>query len=170
MSNLAELFDAHHRSLFRYLVRLCGDADVAEDATQEAFMRVLERPPVRNVERAWLFKVATNAALEHLRTRTRRKRILAGIGERAPMGDPPPDPHEHLEANERHQLVVDALARLSPKERMAVLMREEGFSHHEIAEAVGTTTGSVGTLLARALTRLAAALPHPDAPRASELR
>ena len=48
-----------------------------------------------------------------------------------------------------------ALARLKDKERIAVLMREEGFSHREIADAVGTTTGSVGTLLARTLERLA---------------
>jgi DNA-directed RNA polymerase specialized sigma24 family protein len=38
-------------------------------------------------------------------------------------------------------------------------MREEGFTHREIAEAVGTTTGSVGTLIARALDRLAERLP-----------
>ena len=44
---------------------------------------------------------------------------------------------------------------LSDKERVAVLMREQGFAHREIADAVGATTGSVGTLLARALERLA---------------
>ena len=48
-----------------------------------------------------------------------------------------------------------ALAGLSGKERMALLMREEGFAQREIAEAVGTTTGSVGTLIARALDKLA---------------
>jgi DNA-directed RNA polymerase specialized sigma24 family protein len=61
--------------------------------------------------------------------------------------------------------VVAALSALSPKERSAVLMREEGFAHREIAEALGTTTGSVGTLLARALDRLGKALlssTHPE--------
>ncbi len=71
------------------------------------------------------------------------------------MADAPRDPHAGVEADERRRIVMAALARLNDKERVAVLMREEGFSHREIAEAVGTTTGSVGSLLARALQRLA---------------
>ena len=71
------------------------------------------------------------------------------------MADSPRDPQATLEADERRRAVTAALARLSDKERVAILMREEGFAHREIAEAVGTTTGSVGTLLARALERLA---------------
>jgi DNA-directed RNA polymerase specialized sigma24 family protein len=51
-----------------------------------------------------------------------------------------------------------ALDRLSWKERTVLLMREEGFAHHEIAGAVGTTTGSVGTMLARALKKLSVEL------------
>ena len=49
----------------------------------------------------------------------------------------------------------EALAKLSEKERTTLLMREEGFSHQEIAAAVGTTTKSVGTLIARSLDKLA---------------
>jgi RNA polymerase sigma factor (sigma-70 family) len=60
-----------------------------------------------------------------------------------------------VEADEQRRVVTEALALLSDKERTALLMREEGFSHREIAQAVGTTTGSVGTLVARALARLA---------------
>jgi RNA polymerase sigma factor (sigma-70 family) len=106
------------------------------------------------MERAWLFKVATNVALEGARSRARRSRLLSLAPERAPIADPPRDPHATVEANERRRLVSDMLALLSAKERTALLMREEGFSHREIAEAVGTTTGSVGTLIARALDRL----------------
>jgi RNA polymerase sigma factor (sigma-70 family) len=159
MRDVAQLFDEHHQSLYRYLVRLCGDADVAADAAQEAFLRLVERPPpVGGAERAWLFKVATNAVLEGARTRVRRIRLLAGAPARTPAGDPPRDPHELVEADERRRRVSEALAALSEKERTALLMREEGFSHREIAEAVGTTTGSVGTLVARALNRLAGSL------------
>jgi RNA polymerase sigma-70 factor (ECF subfamily) len=92
--------------------------------------------------------------LEGNRTSARRVRLLGGRVERT-MGDPPNDPNAELEADERRRVVTAALAKLSDKERIAVLMREEGFSHREIAAAVGTTTGSVGTLLARALERLA---------------
>ena len=44
---------------------------------------------------------------------------------------------------------------LEPRDRTVLLMREEGFTHHEIADAVGTTTKSVGTMIARALAKLA---------------
>jgi RNA polymerase sigma factor (sigma-70 family) len=158
-NDLRRLFVDQHRSLFRYLVRLCGDADLAEDGAQEAFVRLFDRPPSRGIERAWLFKVATNVVLEHLRTQARRKRIAIGAASRLPIGDPAPDPHERLESIERHQSASEALGVLSPKERAAVLMREEGFSHREIAVAVGTTTGAIGTLIARSLIKIAEALP-----------
>lgn len=150
----AELFENHHEALYRYLVRLAGDADLAADAAQEAFVRMLRRGPAGAGERAWLFKVGTNYVLESRRTASRRGRLLDGRLERT-MGDSPRDPHAALEADERRRVVRALLAQLSDKERVAILMREEGFSHREIADAVGTTTGSVGTLLARALERLA---------------
>jgi RNA polymerase sigma factor (sigma-70 family) len=159
MLDVAQLFDDHHQSLYRFLVRFSGDPDLAADAVQEAFLRLVERPPPRvGGERAWLFAVATNIVVESARTRSRRDRLLDETGARVPVGEPPPDPHELVEANERRRLVTDALAVLSNKERTALLMREEGFSHREIAEAVGTTTGSVGTLVARALDKLAGLL------------
>ena len=154
MDRASELFESHHEALYRYLVRLSGDPDIAADAAQEAFVRLVERPPLGTAERAWLFRVGTNYVLESRRTSARRGRLLDGRGERT-MADPPRDPHASVEAEERRRVVMAALARLSDKERVAILMREEGFAHREIAEAVGTTTGSVGTLLARALERLA---------------
>lgn len=154
MDRASELFENHHDALYRYLVRLSGDPDIAADAAQEAFVRLLVRAPTGSTERAWLFKVGTNYVLEGRRTAARRGRLLGGHGERT-MADAPRDPHASVEADERRRIVMAALSRLSDKERVAILMREEGFSHREIAEAVGTTTGSVGTLLARTLERLA---------------
>jgi RNA polymerase sigma factor (sigma-70 family) len=153
------LFDAHHQALYRYLVRFCGDADLAADAAQEAFARLVERPPRDGNVRAWLWRVGTNAAMEQTRTGARRRRLLAHAPMLQPIGDPPRDAHELAEGADARARVAAALAALAPKERTAVLMREEGFSHREIASAVGTTTGSVGTLLARALERLALLLP-----------
>lgn len=152
------LFREHHPALLRYLVRLTGDPDSAADAAQEAFARLIERPPPQ-VERAWLYKVATNAALERARSDGRRLRLLQAAPDRAPVGDRPPGPDVMLEAAQRCHRVQEALASLNPKEKTVLLMREEGFSHREIAEAAGTTTGSVGTMIARALEKLAAKLP-----------
>jgi RNA polymerase sigma-70 factor (ECF subfamily) len=155
----AKLFEEHHEALFRYLVRLTGDSDVAHDAAQEAFVRLVTKPPRDEHPRAWLFTVATNLVRGWAGERNRRQTLLQRAGNRVPTGDAPLDPEQIAEANESQAAVRRALATLTEKERTVLLMREEGFAHREIAEAVGTTTGSVGTMIARALDKLAAALP-----------
>jgi RNA polymerase sigma-70 factor (ECF subfamily) len=157
--DVARLFAEHHAALFRYLSRMTGDPDLAADAAQEAFVRLVEKPPGPGETRGWLFRVGMNAARESERTRVRRLRLLDEKPARAPMGDAPPGPDEALEREERRGTVRRALAGLPERDRRILLMREEGFSHREIAEAVGTTTGSVGTMIARALDKLAAELP-----------
>lgn len=152
----ASLFRDHHRDLCRYLLRFTGDADLAADAAQEAFVRVLERPPhTADRAKSWLYTVATNVARETARTRTRRRRILQGAPDRAPVGDPPPAPDATLEADQRRAVVQRALLTLSDRERTAVLMREQGFAQREIADALGTTTATVGSLIVRTLQKLA---------------
>jgi RNA polymerase sigma factor (sigma-70 family) len=155
----ARLFEEHHGSLFRYLVRLTGDADLAHDAAQEAFTRLLQKPPRAEQPRAWLFTVATNVVRAWANSKKRRGELLLHAGARVPVADALPVPDEFAESNERRTAVQRALAELNEKERTVLLMREEGFAHREIAEAVGTTTASVGTMIARALDKLAAALP-----------
>jgi len=162
IDHVSNVFETHYQSLYRYLIRFSGDADLAADAAQETFIRLMAQPPNAQIERGWRFKVATNHVLESWRTTARRRRLLRGRIERT-MADPPPDPAEFADAELQRRRVSAALKRLKDKERIAVLMREEGFSHREIADAVGTTTGSIGTLLARALARLAREL-QPEEP------
>lgn len=153
------MFAAHRAALYRYVSRFTGDADLAEDVVQETFIRLAEHPPADwTGVRAWLFTVATNLARDALKTGTRRRRLLMDNGGLLRTANPAPDPAEALEQQETRARVRRALATLSEKERMLLLMREEGFKHREIAEAVGTTTGSVGTLVARALVKLAGRL------------
>ncbi|CAA9298905.1 MAG: hypothetical protein AVDCRST_MAG68-248 [uncultured Gemmatimonadetes bacterium] len=154
----ARLFAEHHPSLFRYLHRLTGDTDAAEDAAQEAFVRLVERPPAPGETRAWLFRVGINAARLAARTRDRRRRILEATPGRAPLADPPEAPDETAERGAERVRVRRALAGLPEKDRTILLMRMEGFSHREIAEVVGTTVPSVGTMIVRALRKLAAQL------------
>jgi RNA polymerase sigma-70 factor (ECF subfamily) len=151
----AQLFRENHQALCRYLVRYTDDAEIAADAAQEAFVRLLDRTPHMANPRAWLFTVATNLVHDMTRTRSRRRLILLRSAARTPHADPPPAPDETVQGEERRSRIREALASLSEKERMALLMREEGFTQREIAEAVGTTTGSVGTLIARAFGKLA---------------
>jgi RNA polymerase sigma-70 factor, ECF subfamily len=156
--NPTKLFLEHYDGLFRYLVRLTGDPDLAADAAQEAFVRLVERPPQDRHVRAWLYAVATNVVRDTARSRSRWLVLLKASPDRAPVADAGPLPDEAAEGAERRRVVREALDRMSWKERTVLLMREEGFAHHEIADAVGTTTGSVGTMIARALRKLSTEL------------
>ncbi len=153
---LETLFDRVYPSLFRYCHRLTGDPDAADDAAQEAFVRLFER----DVEgepaqlRVWLFKVATHLIRDRVRVAKNRQRLLE-INPVRPAGEPPPD--RRAERAETVAAVRQALDELAERDRMLLLMREEGFSYREMAEAAEVAPGSVGTLLARAQQRLAEA-------------
>jgi RNA polymerase sigma-70 factor (ECF subfamily) len=125
---------------------------VAADIAQESFVRLLGNPLPEEKVRGWLFTVATNLVRDRARSRSRRLRLLQG-GDLEPTK--PDRPDEQVERDERIEAVRWALDRLAPRDRKLLMLREEGFRYHEIAEIVGVAPGSVGTLLARALDRFA---------------
>lgn len=145
------LYEKIYPALFRYIDRLVGDPDVAEDVVQEALVRLLGRPELDGEDaRLWTFTVAMNLVRDRGRAVTRRRRLLESVpvdGPRRPL------PDEELERSERIQAVRDALAMLPERDRRMLLMREEGFRYTEIATAVDVAPSSVGTLIARALKR-----------------
>jgi RNA polymerase sigma-70 factor (ECF subfamily) len=151
--NFEALFDAVYPSLFRYCNRLTGDPDQADDLAQEAFFRLLDRGAEGTEAglRSWLFMVATNLVRDRSRTRETRRRILSAF----PPPENEPGPEQDLARSEEIQRVRRALEVLSQRDREMLLLRQEGFSYREIAEVAGVSPRSVGTILARALQRLA---------------
>jgi RNA polymerase sigma-70 factor (ECF subfamily) len=147
---IAQLYHQYHESLVRMLYRRTGDRDRAEDLAQETFARALEAPP--HNPRPWLFAVALNLVREDGRRAVRQGRRLQLL--RAELDRPGATPHEELEATERRVAVQAALARLTDRDREALLLKAEGFSYDEIAVALGLARGAVGTTLARARRRL----------------
>lgn len=153
------MFARHHGELYRYAARFTGEPDLAEDVVQESFVRLTERPVTGLGQvRAWLFTVATRLAIDAGRARSRHAALLARAPADAVLPSTGPDPATAAERADLADRVRAALATLSERDRAVLLMREEGFRHREIADAVGTTTKSVGTLIARALDRLALGL------------
>lgn len=149
------LFREHQTALYRYLVRLSdGDEATAKDAVQHAFLTLLERPPENENVRAWLYTVGTNAVRKWKGGSRRRSDLLTENEDRVPSPGQEIPPDRMAEVREEAQRVREALSSLSERERSILLLRAEGFRHREIAEAVGTTTGSVGTMAARALKKL----------------
>jgi RNA polymerase sigma-70 factor (ECF subfamily) len=145
-----DLFQRLYPSLFRYLHRLTGDADVAEDIAQEAFVRLLKQPLPESEVRPWLFTVAMNLVRDRARRTERRHRLLTTAPPLVTAGVLPDDA---VERNERIEAVRLALDQLPDRDRQLLLMREEGFKYEEIAAVIGVAPASVGTLIARALRR-----------------
>ncbi|MGD2071104.1 MAG: RNA polymerase sigma factor, partial [Gemmatimonadota bacterium] len=149
------IFRAHGDALYRYLVRQTGDEHLAQDAVQETFLRLQERPPDRlDGVRRWLFRTGMNVIRDTHRVDSNRLRILEAHPHRVPRPTQPPGPEASTERREDLRRLRDALDELREKERTALLLRESGFKHREIAEELGTTTATIGTLIARSLEKL----------------
>jgi RNA polymerase sigma-70 factor, ECF subfamily len=147
-----ESFQEIYPSLFRYLHRLTGDPDSADDIAQEAFLKLLAHGGEPDDARVWLFTVATNLVRDDARKSKRRERLLSAV---PPEVQRRPLPDEDVERSEQVAQVRQVLEQLPPRDRQLLLMREEGFKYDEIAQAVGVAPGSVGTLVSRALKRFA---------------
>lgn len=149
--NYDRLFERLYPALFRYLRRLTGDADAAEDAAQEAFVRLTDQSLPEDEVRPWLFTVATNLVRDGARKADRHRRLQIHV----PTGHAPDPPDVSAIRKERIAMVRLVLGELSERDQTMLLMREEGFKYGEIATAVEVAPGSVGTLLARAARRFA---------------
>lgn len=147
------VFARLYPSLFRYLQRLTGDDDVAEDIAQESFVRLLKQPLPEAEIRPWLFTVAMNLVRDRARKNDRRQRLLTTAPE---LVRRPTLPDENVERAERINAVRQVLSRLPERDRQLLLMREEGFKYDEIARVIGVAPASVGTLIARALKKFVA--------------
>ena len=143
------LFDQEFPSLFRYLQRLTGDRDLADDLAQEVFVRLYQRASFPDDTRGWMGAVAHNLLRDQKRTAKRRLHLMVASPEAVTPGRPA-NADENLLANERRQAVRGALDKLSERDRRMLLLRHEGYSYREIAHALGVNETSVGTLLLRA--------------------
>lgn len=153
MDDAERLFRTYHDTLVRYLTRRLGDRDWAEEVAQETFVRALRQASLRN-ERAWLFTVANNLVRDEARRDARRRKhlVLLRAEERArQLEEPEPT---SLERVQEAALARRAVNELAERDRLALLMREEGLDYPEIAAALGLSVGSIGTTLSRARKRL----------------
>lgn len=161
MSSPEETFRQHREALVRYVYQLTADAAAAEDVVQETYMRLLETEPEDENLRAWLFTVATNLVRNRARVASRRRELEAG----EPDPEPAPSADERAAEKRRLESVWAAIDQLPARDRALLLLRVEGLTYEEIAEAVGVARGSVGPLTGRALQRLREELGDHDVDR-----
>ena len=155
MVDVDRLFRTYNGQLVRYLTRRLGDSDLAEEVAQETFVRAMRQDSLAN-ERAWLFAVATNLLRDAARRQERDRKRLTLLAAESRASSEDADAEAELSVERLRQSVAArrALGMLADRDRSALLMKEEGLSYPEIAEALDLSPGSVGTTLARARRRL----------------
>jgi len=166
-SEFLDLYRLHARPLWAYLYRLTGNSADADDLLQEAYCRMLAAPLATREDRelrAYLFRVATNAATDlwrrggHSRRRMETPAGAAGRDEDAAAVEPSVAA-DHGDGAALKRDMARTFRDLKPRERMLLwLAHVEGSEHREIAAALGLKAASVPVLLFRARRKLAALL------------
>jgi RNA polymerase sigma-70 factor (ECF subfamily) len=134
---------AYEVPVFNYVMRLVGDRALAEDLTQEVFIRVFQGLPkfsLRSKFTTWLFQVTKNRVLDELRASERRPRALVAIDDAPPLEvvDAPVEQVETIAA------LWTAVDQLNVDLKMALLLRDVvGLSYNEIADSLDTTLATV---------------------------
>jgi len=152
------LYDAHVDRVFRLAYRLAGDSDLAQDFTQETFIRAFDRLSQYRGDASlatWLHTIATSVSLNGMRsvTRVRNRSMPIDDVPELPAAQRNVSPHD---LRERLHASIDAL---SVKLRPVFVMHDvEGYTHEEIANTLGIPVGTSKARLFDARAKLRAAL------------
>jgi len=148
-TTFGELLEQHEREIFAYALRLTGDRDDADDVYQDTFLAAFRAwpPPRRGTERAWLYKIATNKAIDRSR---RTKRFLR-------LGDLP------LAAPERDGVsladLATAVKALPTGQRAAFVLRKvQGLSYAEVSVALECSEDAARSRVAEAMKKVKEAM------------
>ncbi|HET9440130.1 MAG TPA: sigma-70 family RNA polymerase sigma factor [Longimicrobiales bacterium] len=169
-----ELIGRYQRPVFSLIYRLVRDREKAEDLAQETFIKVLnaiDRYDPSYKFSSWIFKIAHNTSLDHLRKKEPETLSLDG----SPHAETPSEveasqisaisteenPEDYAASRELGHTLEQAIGRLRPEYRTAiVLCHVEGRPYEEIAEAMGVPLGTVKTYIHRARNELKKELEH----------
>lgn len=167
-----ELIRRYERPVFSLIYRMVRDRELAEDLAQETFVKVLNaidsyRPEYKFS--SWIFKIANNASIDHLRRRSLDTLSLDGSphAESAEaieattlqIADAAEDPLDEVANRELGVLIEQAIGQLRPEYRSCILLRHvEGRPYEEIAEILELPLGTVKTYIHRARNELRIAL------------
>jgi RNA polymerase sigma-70 factor, ECF subfamily len=154
------LVERHSRKLFLLAIRLTGNRDDAEDIVQETFLRAyrnLNQFDERAVFTSWLYRIATNYALDLLRARKAKGADEPEAAGWLPSGDPGPD--RVAFSGQLQERIAAALDQLTPNERAAFTLRHfEGHTTEEIGDALKIGANAAKQVVFRAVQKMRRAL------------
>ena len=146
-----EAFTLHHRAVYRAAYALVRDTGLAEDVTQEVFLKLYQNMDTLHGDehvKPWLLRVAANTALNTLRGRNRATaRDEEFIKEYVVEGGT--GPHTDFERRVEIEEARRALEQIKEPMRSCLLLKQQGLSYREIAQSLSLHEGNVGSLIAR---------------------
>lgn len=148
---MGRLYEAHARRVYTVVRRLAGDDHLAEDLSQEAWVRAFEKLHLFRGEASfgtWMYRLATNVALNRLRRQARRSEVEAG----AELAAPARPPDDGILTRRALGLALD---RLPPGYRQVLVLHDvEGWTHEEIAQELEVSMGTSKSQLHKARARM----------------
>jgi RNA polymerase sigma-70 factor (ECF subfamily) len=148
-----QIYEAERRHIYSYLLCFGVPAQRAQELAQDSFLKLyikmIRGESIEN-PRAWLYRVAHNAALRF----HRREPPFDALDDAAEPSETLPDPERALIAEQRRSALRQAIRDLSPRQRNCLELRARGLRHREIAEVIGISTSAASEFLRRAVVRL----------------
>jgi RNA polymerase sigma-70 factor (ECF subfamily) len=161
------LFARHHPAVFRLAYRLCGNEEEASDIAQESFVKAargIRGFKEKSAFKSWLWRIAINTAKDFKRREKRKDEQLAKIESQQTSSEQLGKYIADEQEKDTHARVLQALDKLSPEQRSAIVLTVyEGLSHKEAAEASGCSTSTLSWRIFRAKAKLKDELKDLDA-------
>ncbi|PAV31003.1 hypothetical protein CIL05_04650 [Virgibacillus profundi] len=148
-----ELFEQYQLPLFRYLMQMTRNRELAEELLQETFYRAMVSLKVKNMlhARAWLFKVARNLFIDSVRKSNAEQRMVDKVKmEHIPISDLG-NPEQQLEKRTRQEELEEVMGMLPERMQTILYLREiQGLTYKELSTTMNLTESQVKTTLHRA--------------------
>lgn len=155
LQQAAVLFDRYQRRILNFLARMTMDRTVAEDLTQNVFLRMIRYRnsyQAGNKFQSWIYQVARNVFSDHYQANKNRKSDFADVEK---MSDTMIDPEEGREQNEQEETLRRSLSLLSDEQReLLVLTRFQHMKYEEVAAIMDTTVANIKVRVHRAIAKL----------------
>ena len=165
MDAFEELILGYEKLIYNITYRMLGNAEDARDASQEVLIKIyknLGKCTSIKAFKSWVYTVANNTCIDEIRKRKNKpfeslNKLIqtedGDIQQQLPADDPTPE--ERFLEQERREILQQAICQLSPEHRTLIVLRDiQGLHYEELANATGTSLGTVKSRLSRARTQL----------------
>lgn len=161
----SELVKKYEKKALNFSYRMLSDTHLAEDVTQEAFLKVLQKIDTFRGNApfsAWFYTILNNLCLDVLRKKSRTPEVISITKENTnsdeyelQLEDTSPGPYESLQNKEIKNVLEDAIKKLTPEHRAIIILRDiEGLEYDQIAKILKISLGTVKSRLSRARSSL----------------